>query len=350
MRIPDDWTTERIPGYGNVYQLTHECGWSTPNVWGIDLLDEQQVRRIVYGHECEDKREAREAAQRRDDQLATLTRTVTALEAALLATARTFAGVAVLDLRDGAVLRTDLALLHHTDRALIARVLGECAHADNERAIIDKVREAASDEDTEDGLGFRDVVGVRFHAHREEDGYFLSRDEGTVLFAEGDTATAEFPGVAPLFAKHCGCVGPDYSLIVDLRGSGTLTTYDNDNETIHHHLGVPNPHATTLALLADIREVIEGCAPDRIPVGVAFRTDRTEYENGYFLDHSGEVLFTDGTTTTLDFDETGERLAQLHGKVGTKAVAWIHLTEGTITRDDDGFDTIHNHFNQPEPQ
>jgi hypothetical protein len=236
MRMPPGWTTAPAGGYGHFTRVTHdECGWYTD----IDLvLDERKASQLVYGHECEDKREAREATQRRSDQLDALTHTVTALETALITSVRTLPGIAVLDLRDTTALTATLATLHHTDRAAIARTLAEFVDADRERAIIDLVRNTASDEDTEEGLGFRDVVGVRFHARQEEDGYYLSSDEGTVLFTEGDTATAEFPGIARLFADHCGCVGPNYSFIVDLRNGGTVTTHDNDNETIHHWLGV----------------------------------------------------------------------------------------------------------------
>lgn len=353
MRIPPGWTTEHAGGYGSIIRITHdECGWYTNT---DPVLDEHRARQLVYGHECEHKREAREAAQRRNDQLDTLGRTVTALENALLTAVHTLPGIAVLDLRDPAVLRTSLATLHHTDRALITRTLAEFTNEDLERAIIDLVRTTVSDEDlqedAEEALGFRTVIGVRFRPRLEVDGYYLSSDEGTVLFAEGDTTIADFPGIAPRFAEYCGRVGPNYSLVVDLSSSdATLTTYDSDLETIYERFGITETQATILVLLAEISRVLHECEPERPAVGVAFRTSSTEHEDGYFLDDTGEVLFADGTTDRLSFGDAGDRLARFYGNVGTKAVAWVDLQVGTITRDDDGFDTIHSHFNQPLPQ
>jgi hypothetical protein len=112
----------------------------------------------------------------------------------------------------------------------------------------------------------------------------------------------------------------------------------------------------TSDLIAEIRDVIryvtdlKGDNLDRTPIGVAFRTNPTEYDDGYFLDHTGEVLFSDATTDEVAFGDAGEHLARHYGNVGTKAVAWVDLIEGTITRDDDAFETIHAHFNQPAPQ
>lgn len=58
--LPDGWTAERRPGYGEVHHLTHtRCGWTSK--WPVDLvLDRPLMYRVVSGHECADQRRERE--------------------------------------------------------------------------------------------------------------------------------------------------------------------------------------------------------------------------------------------------------------------------------------------------
>jgi hypothetical protein len=55
MRLPRDWSAERSPGYGEFHYLTHDtCGWRSSRPYDV-ILNETDVRRIVYGHRCEDE-------------------------------------------------------------------------------------------------------------------------------------------------------------------------------------------------------------------------------------------------------------------------------------------------------
>lgn len=71
-------------------------------------------------------------------------------------------------------------------------------------------------------------IGVQFKSRQEEDGYFLSSDDGFVLFDSSDVAIATFPGIAKVFAEAVGCVGSMYTLTVDLRGEGLVVQFEND--------------------------------------------------------------------------------------------------------------------------
>ena len=52
MRIPNDWSAERTPGYGEVHYLTHgPCGWRSSLPYDL-ILNEAAARRVVYAHIC----------------------------------------------------------------------------------------------------------------------------------------------------------------------------------------------------------------------------------------------------------------------------------------------------------
>ena len=52
MRIPDDWSTERWPGFGEVHTLLHDtCGFRSERQYDV-VLDWAGARECVANHEC----------------------------------------------------------------------------------------------------------------------------------------------------------------------------------------------------------------------------------------------------------------------------------------------------------
>jgi hypothetical protein len=83
------------------------------------------------------------------------------------------------------------------------------------------------------------AVGVQFKARQEEDGYYLSSDDGLVLFSDGEIVDVTFPGIAAVFATSVGCVGALYTLSVDLR-EGSVIRIENDLIAMAERFGPHN--------------------------------------------------------------------------------------------------------------
>jgi hypothetical protein len=96
--------------------------------------------------------------------------------------------------------------------------------------ILTIVRDTLAGDYKHDGDGDLDghPIGVQFKSRPEENGHFLSSDNGFVLFDSGDVAIVTFPDIANTFAKAVGRVGSMHSLIVDLRGEGLVVQFEND--------------------------------------------------------------------------------------------------------------------------
>jgi hypothetical protein len=55
MRLPSDWTAERASGWWELHHLTHEsCGFRTGQAYDL-ICNESDVRRVVYGHTCDEE-------------------------------------------------------------------------------------------------------------------------------------------------------------------------------------------------------------------------------------------------------------------------------------------------------
>lgn len=110
-----------------------------------------------------------------------------------------------------------------------------------DRRILGHVRDTIADanEDGEDGpINEDDVAGVQFKARVEADGYYLSSDDGLIVFRDGSTTIGTFPGIAALFSETIGCVGEHYTVSVHLRTS-TVTHTENDWVPVENRFNVP---------------------------------------------------------------------------------------------------------------
>lgn len=105
------------------------------------------------------------------------------------------------------------------------------------------------------------------------------------------------------------------------------------------------------AILATICEVLAEYAPDNPALGVVFTT--MEFENGYYLTPSGDVLFADGTTDNVDFDDIEDALTEEHGCRGPSYTLTVDLRTGEMEGDDyadiHGPHGLHHHFNVAPP-
>lgn len=55
MRLPSDWDAEKASGWWELHHLIHKpCGFRTVMAYDL-IVNEQQVRPIVYGHTCENE-------------------------------------------------------------------------------------------------------------------------------------------------------------------------------------------------------------------------------------------------------------------------------------------------------
>lgn len=129
-------------------------------------------------------------------------------------------------------LRTDSFNLasHTSPAATIHARFGIAEPEDSDDRILGIVRDTLAGDYEHDGDGdlAGRAVGVQFKSRPEEDGHYLSSDDGFVLFDSGDVAIVTFPDIAKVFAEAVGCVGSMYSVIVDLRGEATVTHVEND--------------------------------------------------------------------------------------------------------------------------
>lgn len=109
-------------------------------------------------------------------------------------------------------------------------------------------------------------------------------------------------------------------------------------------------------IVAVIRQVLADSFPppgstgrsrQSAPVGVLFLT--SEYDNGYFLGTDGTVVFDNGATAELDFEDLNEVFSDEYGVCGSNFTLAVDLRTDEIDADDHGEDSVHRRFRIPQP-
>lgn len=104
-------------------------------------------------------------------------------------------------------------------------------------------------------------------------------------------------------------------------------------ERLNVELAERDPTPDTDAIVAAVRETLERLGGGDLAevTGVVFTS--TEYDDGYFLDETGEVFFTDGTAEYQEFPVHDE-LTEGYGVIGGKAALGVRLSDGATEYDD----------------
>lgn len=83
------------------------------------------------------------------------------------------------------------------------------------------------------------------------------------------------------------------------------------------------------SVLHHIRRILDEDAPGQPAIGVVFVTENTD--QGYYVHHVGEVLFSDATTEEIDFgDDVHDGMYALYGAQGESTTIAIDLRTGTF--------------------
>lgn len=125
-----------------------------------------------------------------------------------------------------------------TVRARLRDALRDVTSAENDRRIMDTIREVLADE-----APGQTAVGVVFETAEHDNGYFV-KTYGQVLFDDGTVTEIDFNELDSAFSDEWGARGRDFTVAVDLR-PGALCAIDGDDdgsqEDIFERFGVPMP-------------------------------------------------------------------------------------------------------------
>lgn len=94
-------------------------------------------------------------------------------------------------------------------------------------------------------------------------------------------------------------------------------------------------------IVGTVREVLAREQPDRPAVAVVFTT--MEWDNGFFLTATGRVLFADGSTDDVEFDDIDEVFTDEFGVVGSSFGLGVHVRTGEVDTDD-YVDNLYEHL------
>ena len=100
------------------------------------------------------------------------------------------------------------------------------------------------------------------------------------------------------------------------------------------------------AILATIRDLLAYEDPDGVAIGVVFSTE--EYSDGHYLTDTGDVLYPDGSTGSLDFAPIADTFTAQFGSHGENLRLAVDLRSNTLNVGDNA-QTIHEIFSVAVP-
>lgn len=119
---------------------------------------------------------------------------------------------------------------------------------------------------------------------------------------------------------------------------------DDQRDRLRRSIERIDSASTDETILSSVRERLAEFGDDNPAVCVVF--DTTEWDNGYFLTSEGFVLFADGTTDHLDFDDIDAHFTDEFGTRGPSFGLAVDLRRNKLDPDD-YVDTLYKQYGYP---
>lgn len=107
---------------------------------------------------------------------------------------------------------------------------------------------------------------------------------------------------------------------------------DDQRDRLRRSIEQIDSTSTDETILSSVRERLAEYGDDNPAVCVVF--DTTEWDNGYFLTSEGFVLFADGSTDHVDFDDIDDHFTVEFGTRGASCGLAVDLRGNKLDLDD----------------